>query len=745
MHILARLTERTAAAAEGVSRRSFLRVLGGTGVGLVVGVGMDIDAAAQSSGAASVIRSSGGTPTVDATGFVTIAPDNTVTVLVKHVEMGQGPYTGLATLVAEELDADWSQMRAEAAPSDPDKYKNLAFGIQGTGGSTAIANSYEQMRRAGATARALLVAAAAESWNVPPSQVTVSRGVLSHPSSGRKATFGELAERAAGQPAPQDVKLKDPSRFTLIGKTTTSRLDTAAKSTGQAIFTIDVQRPDMLTVLVAHPPHFGGRAAQVDDAAARKVNGVVDVRAIPQGVAVYADSFWAAKKGRDALQVRWDDAGTEHRSTEQLLAQYRGAAAAPDVVAIDRGQARRVLEQPGGRVLEAEYVFPYLAHAPMEPLDCAIELKAGRCQAWYGCQMQTIDHQAIAKVLGLTADRVQIHTVLAGGSFGRRAQPGGDLAAEAAEALKALGRDAAIKLLWTREDDMRGGRYRPFLLHRARGKLDATGNIAAWDHVIVGQSIIKGSPFEAMMTDGLDPTTAEGLSDLPYALPNLRVTARTMEVGVPVLWWRSVGHTHTAYAAETFLDELLATAGRDPVQGRLVLLKDQPRHAGVLREVARLAGWKGAKAGNGRARGVAVHKSFDSYVAQIAEVSRGADGMPKVEKVWCAVDCGVPVNPDVIRAQMEGGIGFGLGAVLFDEITLLEGRVQQGNFNDYRMIRIHEMPQVQVSVIASTQKPTGVGEPGVPPIGPAVANAWRALTGESVRHLPFARQAGMAA
>jgi isoquinoline 1-oxidoreductase beta subunit len=336
---------------------------------------------------------------------------------------------------------------------------------------------------------------------------------------------------------------------------------------------------------------------------------------------------------------------------------------------------------------------------------------------------------------------VTFHTLLAGGSFGRRAQPAGTLAAEAAAALKALGRDAAIKLVWTREDDIRGGRYRPLGLHHLRGAVDGEGSIVAWDQVIVGQSIIKGSPFEAMMQDGLDPTMVEGAEDLPYAIPNLRVAANVTQVGVPVLWWRSVGHTHTAYTTETFIDELLALAGKDPVQGRLALLSKQPRHAGVLRAAAKLADWKGAKVGGGRARGVAVHKSFDSYVAQIAEVSRGKDGMPKVHNVWCAVDCGVAVNPEVIKAQMEGGIGFGLGAVLFDEITLDAGRVVQANFNDYRMIRIDEMPKVEVAIVPSAEKPTGVGEPGVPPIGPAVANAWRVLTGDSVRHLPFSRNA----
>ena len=730
MHFIRRVERKS------MSRRDFLRVTGGAGIGLVVNMAFQRPAAAQGSGAAAVIRAAG-VETVDATGFVKIAPDNTVTVMIKHLEMGQGPYTGLATLVAEELDADWSQMRAEGAPANNDLYKNLAFGVQGTGGSTAVANSYEQMRKAGATARALLVAAAAQEWKVPASQITVKGGVVRHVKTSREATFGQLAEAAARQSPPKDVKLKSPKDFTLIGKKLT-RVDSAAKSNGEAIFTIDVQRPDALTVLVAHPPRFGARPVSFDDAAARRVAGVVDVKMIPQGVAVYARGFWPAKKGRDALQVQWDEAGAERRSTGELIAFYRANATQPDVTATSRGNGAAAFKQ-AARVMEAEYVFPYLAHAPLEPMDCALELKAGSCEAWYGCQFPGIDHKVIAEVMGLPQDRVKVNVLFAGGSFGRRAQPTGEVAAEAAAALKALGRDASIKLVWTREDDMRGGRYRPLVLHRVRAALDKAGNLSAWNHAVVGQSIIKGTPFEAMMTDGVDPTTVEGLSDLPYAVPNLRVTARTAEVGVPILWWRSVGHTHTAYAKETFIDELLAAAGKDPVAGRLALLAKHPREAGVLRTVAKLAGWKGAKVSAQRGRGVAVHKSFDSYVAQIAEVSRGKDGLPKVEKVWCAVDCGVAVNPDTIKAQMEGGIGFGLCAVLFDEITLNEGRVEQANYNDYRMLRIGEMPRVEVAIVPSAEKPTGVGEPGVPPIGPAVANAWRVLTGQSVRHLPFTR------
>ncbi len=720
----------------GITRRAFLRSLGGAGAGLIIGVHWR-DADAQASGAAAIMRAEPSAAGPAFNGFVRVAPDNTVTVLIKHLEMGQGPYTGLATLVAEEMDADWSQMRAESAPADAELYKNLAFGMQGTGGSTAIANSYEQMRQAGAAARAMLVSAAAEVWGVPASDITVQNGVLLHRASGRRARFGELAERASRLTPPTEVKLKDPKQFKLIGKAA-ARIDASAKSDGTAQFTLDVDRPGALTVLVAHPPRFGATPASVDDAAARKVRGVVDVKTIPQGVAVYANGFWAAKKGRDALRINWDESKAEMRGTAELLTEYRARAATLGTVAASRGEPERALSA-STKVIEAEYVFPFLAHAPMEPLDCVLELAGGACRAWFGSQLQTVDHQVISKTMGLPQERVSIQTMMAGGSFGRRAQPAGELAAEAAGALKALGRDGAIKLAWTREDDIRGGLYRPLAVHRIKAALDAKGDIVAWDQTIVAQSFIKGSPFEMILKDGIDPTMVEGAQDLPYAIPNFRASVHTMDVGVPTLWWRSVGHTHTGYATETMIDELLVAGGKDPVQGRLDLLKDHKREAGVLRAVAELARWNGSKAGPGRARGVALHKSFDTYVAQIAEVSRGADGLPKVEHVWCAVDCGVAVNPDNIRSQMQGGIGYGLGAILYDEITLDKGRVVQSNFNDYRMLRINEMPRVDVVIVPSSEKPTGVGEPGVPPIGPAVANAWRALTGTAVRQLPFSR------
>lgn len=724
-----------------MTRRDFLRVSGGVGIGLVVNVGAAAQPATGTPVDLAAARRAAGVNTLDPTGFVIIKADNTVTVLSKHVEMGQGPYTGLATLVAEELDADWAQMRAEGAPSNDALYKNFAFGAHGTGGSTSIANSYEQMRKAGATARALLVAAAAEKWKVPAGEITVTNGILRHGKSGRQASFGELAEAAAKLQPPADVKLKDPREFKLIGKTA-RRLDAGPKTTGQAVFTMDVQRPDALTVLVARPPRFGATAAGFDDAAAKRVRGFVEAKLIPQGVAVYAKGFWAAKKARDVLQVRWNESAAEGRGTQELLAAFRAGVGQPELIRTNKGNSAKALAD-APRVVEAEYIFPFLAHAPLETLDCVLELRNGACEAWYGCQFPGIDHQVIAGTMGLPVEKVRINVLYAGGSFGRRAQIRGELAAEAAQALKALGRDASIKLMWTREDDIRGGSYRPLVVHRLRAGLDKAGNITALEDLIAAQSFIKGTPLEAMMVDRMDPFITEGSSDTPYTIPNLRVGMRVMEVGIPVLSWRSVGHTHTAYAIETFLDELLAMSGKDPIAGRLALLGKDARNAGVLKAVAKLANWTGPKVGAQRARGVAVHEAFGSHIAQIAEVTRGVDGLPKVERVWCAVDCGVAVNPDNIKSQMEGAIGFGLSAILFDEITLDAGRVVQSNFHDYRMLRIGEMPRVEVVVVPSTQKPTGVGEPGVPPIGPAVANAWRVLTGKSVRRLPFVREVSL--
>ncbi|MCP3054331.1 xanthine dehydrogenase family protein molybdopterin-binding subunit [Aurantimonas marianensis] len=707
------------------TRRGFL-----AGAGLVIGVSL----AMRGRAAASLLQGApaGATgPVQDLNAFVRIAPDGLVTVLSKHIEFGQGPYTGLTTLVAEELDADWSQMRVAAAPADDELYANLAFGIQGTGGSTAIANSYEQMRKAGATARAMLVAAAAEEWGVSAEEITVAKGRIRHAASGKESGFGELAEKAATMEAPAEPKLKDPKDFVLIG-TDRPKLDTPEKTNGQAVFTLDVLADDMLIAMVARPAHFGATVKSFDDTDARKVPGVVDVKQITGGVAVFAENTFAALKGREALSVEWDLSKAETRSSEEIYDAYRALFSETGLEATNTGDVGGAMNADGTTVLEREIVFPYLAHAPMEPLDAVlIQAEDGSIDCYNGSQFPGQDKAAIAEVCGVDPAKVRVNTQLAGGSFGRRAQFGSPYMREAAEAFKASGMTRPIKHIWTREDDIRGGFYRPIFVHKLKGAMDADGNIVGWDQQIAGQSVMQKTE--------LDETSVEGAADLPYAIPNLRVFSHQPQSPVTVLWWRSVGHSHTGFAVETFIDELLEKAGKDPVEGRLALLADYPRHAGALRKVAELADW-GSAVTEGRQRGVAVHKSFNTYVAEIAEVSIGNNGEPRVHKVWCAVDCGVAVNPNIIRAQMEGGIGYGLGAVLFDEITLGEGgAIVQSNFHDYRSLRINEMPEVEVAIIESSEAPTGVGEPGTPPIGPAVANAWRRLTGQPVRQLPIVK------
>lgn len=710
------------------SRRTFLKAGAAGGLGLIIGFRLPARAARAAAPAEA--------PPFVPNAFVRIAPDNTVTVISKHLEMGQGTYTGLATILAEELDADWAQVRVESAPADATLYNNLAFGaMQGTGGSTAIANSYEQLRKAGATARAMLVAAAAGEWGVDPSTITVEKGVVHHRPSGRSATFGQLAEKAAAEAPPARVTLKDPGRFTLIGKHV-PRVDSKSKTDGSAQFALDVRLPGMLTAVVARPPLFGATVKSFDPAAAKVVPGVTDVVQISSGVAVVATSFWAAKKGRDALRVAWNDGAAEKRGSAEIMAEYRALAARPGAVASRDGDAERALAG-AARTITAEFEFPYLAHAPMEPLDCVVRLSADRCEVWAGDQFQTVDQANAAAAAGLKPKQVSIHTLYAGGSFGRRANPTSDYIVEAVEVARAIGARAPVKLVWTREDDIKGGRYRPMYFHSLAAGLDAKGNPIAWRHRIVGQSILAGTPFAGgMIKDGIDPTSVEGARNLPYDIPNLMVELHTTRVGVPVLWWRSVGSTHTAFATEVFIDELAAAAGKDPVAFRRALLAHHPRHRAVLELAARKAGW-GTPLPPGKGRGIAVHESFNSYVAEVAEVAVGKDGAVKVERVVCAVDCGVAVNPDVIRAQMEGGIGFGLSAALHSAITLKDGVVEQSNFNDYPSLRIDEMPRVEVHIVPSTEPPTGVGEPGVPPIAPAVANAIFAATGVRVRSLPI--------
>jgi len=674
--------------------------------------------------------------------FVRVDPDDVVTVLVKHIEFGQGPLTGLATMVADEMDADWSQMRGETAPANTALYANMLFGVQGTGGSTAVASSFDAMRKAGAQAKAMLLEAASDAWGVPMTELSVVKGRIKHAASGKEAGFGAFASAAAGKTPPENPALKKPSERTLIGKSL-PKLDTAAKTTGAAIYGQDVFRENMLVASVVHPPKFGATVRSFDGAKAMAVKGVRAVKKIPQGVAVYADDTYSAFKGREAVEVEWDYSKAETRSSARITADYTAMVeGGPGIAAADKGDPAAALANAETRV-DALYAFPYLAHTPMEPLNAVIEYSGDGAEVWMGSQLQTLDQAVIANVLGFQDPmQVKINTMFAGGSFGRLATPVSHFAGEAATVLKALGEKRPVKLVWTREDDVRGGYYRPLTVHKVSAGLDADGNIVGWDQTIASSSLVKNSAFDMLVGEnGLDSTVVEGSQDPCYDLANFRVTAHQPDTIVPVLWWRSVGHTHTGYVLETMIDELLEKGGRDAVEGRLALMKDRPRDAGVLRRVAEMADW-GRRAPEGRAYGVAVHKSFNTYVAQVAEVSI-ENGTPRVHKVWCAVDCGVAINPNVIAAQMEGGVGFGLGAILFDEITLDEGgTVRQSNWDAYRMIRIDEMPEVEVAVIDSQEAPTGVGEPGTPPIGPAVGNAVRKLTGSTPRVLPMINSVG---
>jgi isoquinoline 1-oxidoreductase beta subunit len=668
--------------------------------------------------------------------FLRIGADGGVTIIAKHLEMGQGSYTGIATVLAEELDADWAKVRVESAPANVKLYANFAFGMQGTGGSSAMANSWTQLREAGAKGRAMLVSAAAKEWKVPATELTTDKGVVYHAGSKRQASYGSLAGKAAALPVPDKVTLKDPKEFKLIGHQA-PRVDVPAKVDGTAQFTLDVALPGMLVALLKRPPLFGATVKSFDGSAAGAVPGVVKVVQVPRGVAVVAKSFWAAKQGRDALIVEWDDTQAEKRSSSAMMNEYRKLAEQPALSARKVGDAVPAIKN-AAHTVSASYEFPYLAHAPMEPLDAVVKLTASSCEIWAGDQFQTMDQGNAAKAAGLDPQQVTINTLYAGGSFGRRANVWSDYIVEAVSIAKAFGADGTpIKLQWTREDDLHGGLYRPMYFHKLEAGLNEKKELVGWRHVIVGQSIMAGGPFEAMVKNGIDPTSVEGASSIAYAIPNIDVELATTKSPVPVLWWRVVGSSHTTFAVEAFIDEVAHAAGKDPYTFRRDLLEHEPRMKAVLELAADKAGWSSGPLPKGKGRGIAVGEAFKTFVAQVAEVTVDDAGRVTVDRVVCAVDCGIPINPDVIAAQMEGGVGFGLGAVLYGAITLKDGRVEQDNFNGYRVLRINEMPKVEVHIVPSAEAPTGVGEPGVAPIGPAVANAIFAATGTRVHLLPF--------
>ncbi|MFP7674062.1 molybdopterin cofactor-binding domain-containing protein [Marivita sp. S0852] len=721
------LEKRVATGAGLSTRRTFLKLGAGTIGGILIGAVVPGARGAQASTQDDALVQP----------FVHVAPDNSVTVIVKHLDMGQGVANGLATLIADEMDADLDQISIRHAPSDPDVYKNLLFGVQGTGGSTAIANSFEQYRQAGATAKAMLVQAAIDAWGLESNSVTVTGGTVS--GGGNTATFGDLASAAAQQAVPDTVTLKSPDQWVYIGKDT-ARVDVPAKVQGAVgAFGIDVMREDTLTAVTARPPRFGATVASVDDTAARAVDGVVEILTTGAGVVVVARDTWSAMQGRSALQVDWNEAGAETRGTDQLSQEFAARLDQPGNAAPARGDAAGKLAS-AAQVIEADYSFPYLNHAQMEPLNATVMFDGETAEFWFGSQIQTLDHNVAAGVLGVAFQNVSINTTFAGGSFGRRATPDAHLTAEAAMLAKAwfekTGQARPIKLVFTREDDMASGYFRPMHMHRVRAGIDENGMISGWDHRVVGQGIMIGTPFEAFtVKGGVDHSSVEGVADTTYDLPDFALDTHHPDVGVPVLWWRAVGHTHTAYVMETMMDALAEAAGVDPVQFRLNHLKNDARLAAVLQ----LAADKAGDVPDGMHRGIAIHKSFNTYMAEIADVRMRDDGTVKVDHVTCAIDCGVPVNPDNIRAQVEGGLGFGLSAVLREEITLTDGRVDQLNYPSYAPLRINDMPNVDVHIVPSTESPTGVGEPATPPIGPAVANAIYRATGKRIRSLPLSK------
>ncbi|MCE2681328.1 MAG: xanthine dehydrogenase family protein molybdopterin-binding subunit, partial [Burkholderiales bacterium] len=647
-----------------VSRRDFLQ--GGLGLTLAF-VLPELVSAAADPGKAGLANQT--IPVFEPNAFLRIGADSSVTVISKHLEMGQGIYTGLATLVAEELDADWDAVRVEGAPADAKRYNNLLWGpAQGTGGSTAMANCWIQMRTAGATARAMLISAAAGRWNVPASEITIKAGRIIHSGNKLSGSFGDFAQDAAKQAVPVQVSLKDASQFVLIGKAA-RRKDSLEKINGKAVFTQDIHLPDMLTAVVLHPPRFGAKLLSFDAKKTKAIKGVVAVVQIPQGVAVLAKDTWTAKKGRDALIANWDESHAFKLGSDEIMQRYQALAKTPGAVAKQTGDAQASLTG-AVKVIDASFDFPYLAHAAMEPMNCIVQHKDGFCEVWNGEQLHTGDQYALAGLFGIKPEQVRINMLYAGGSFGRRASKDSDYVLEAAHIAKAHGVNVPVKLVWLREDDMRAGYYRPMFHHKLQAAIDDQGRLVAWKHRLVGQSIMRGSGFEsAFVKDGIDAISVEGAVSLPYKIPNFLVELHTpTDIPVPVLWWRSVGSSHTAYSTEVFFDQVANALNKDPVAFRLELLSEHPRHAAVLKLAAEQAGWsaplRSGAPGERRGRGVALHESFNSIVAQIAEVTVRADGSVKVDRVVCAVDCGVAINPDNIRSQMEGGVGFALSSVL---------------------------------------------------------------------------------
>lgn len=712
------------------SRRKFLADSTALVGGLVIGFYLPMK-----SGRAYAAEEAHPKPVFPPNAFIRIAADDTITIIVNKSEMGQGVYTSLPMLIAEELEADWSRIKIESAPVAA-VYNHTGFGMQMTGGSSSIPSSWEQLRRVGATARVLLIRAAAKQWGVPESECHAFSSQVIHTASGKALNYGSLTEAASKLALPENVELKSPVDFTIIGKPV-KRLDTPAKINGSAQFGLDVYIPDMLTVLIARSPVFGGKVKSFDDTEARKIQGVQGIFQVPTGVAVAATDLYQAKTARELLMIEWNEGPGAAISTRKMRSEYSKLAKMPGAIARKEGDTAKGFKQ-AHKSITAEYEVPYLAHAAMEPLNVVVDLKADHCTIWTGTQMQTMDRAMAAKVAGLNPEQVEIHTTYLGGGFGRRANPRSDFVTEAVQVAKVIGKP--VKIVWTREDDTRGGYYRPMWADHIQAAIGKDGKPLAWKHTIVGQSIVADTAFAGfLIKNGVDATSVEGASTLPYTIPNLQVDLHSTKNEVPVQWWRSVGHSHTAFVVETMIDELAHLAGKDPVAYRLSILPANSRYRGVLELAAEKADWGKKKLPAHHAYGVAVHQSFESYVAEIAEVSI-ENGKIRVHRVIAAVDCGIVVNPDGVQQQIESAIVYGLSAALHGAITLEKGRVMQSNFHDYAPLRFSEMPQVEVHIVKSNEHPTGIGEPGTPPIAPAVANAIFKLTGKRLRRLPFSKE-----
>jgi isoquinoline 1-oxidoreductase beta subunit len=694
------------------SRRGFLA---GTGAALVIGFTLPLSGRALAAAPVSF------TPNA----WLRITPDNRITVVCGSSEMGQGVLTAIPQLMAEELDADWKTVHVEQAPAST-AFNNPAFGMQATGGSSTVRGHWDVMRNAGATARAMLVGAAAEQWKVPLGECRTEAGEVIH-SSGKKLSYGALAEAASRQKAPEKVVLKDPKDFKIVGQRK-ARLDTVGKTDGSTQYGIDVNLPGMLVAVMARAPLPGAKVARLDDSKAKSVKGVKQVISLPSGVAVLATGYWAAKKGRDALQIDWDLGPHTGLNSAKVTALLTEGANQPSAMARQEG----VAEAQGARRLDALYEAPYLAHACMEPMNCTAWVKPGEVEVWAGTQSQGPVQGILSQVAQVDAGKVKVNTMMLGGGFGRRFAP--DFTVDATLLSKLSG--VPVKLVYTREDDMAAGFFRPAAVVKFSAGLSADGKAVQLNAGVGTPSIMAASGFMKIPESGVDSFAMEGLADHPYDIPNQRLSYGRREPGPSIWFWRAVGHSQNAFFIESFVDEMAAAAGKDPYEFRRSLLDKQPRYKQVLELAAQKAGW-GKPLPAGVFRGIAVAQSFGSYVAEVAEVSVNADGTPRVHRVVAAVDCGMTVNPAIIERQIEGGIVFGLSAALYGKITFKDGRVEQGNFHDYPLLRSNEMPKVEVHIVASTEKPGGIGEPGTPPIAPAVANALFAATGKRLRSLPF--------